>query len=199
MHRQDFKPQWRVPTNADLVRVGVFLAVVALMAWLSGCGGGPTVPPPGPTPTPVATPTPFPTPVACPSPTTCPPARVWKIGIRECADVPFGESCLMDTTPFWVGGRCNEEDRSACTNECGAFRECEPDWDRGPDFFIVSGESNIDGWVRNPANAYQIRLLRVRGRVKVRACWPEGATDQLGVPLDLSESSCGEVTVEPVR
>lgn len=200
MNKRYNGPYWRIPTTADiLIGLGLWVACV-ILAMLTGCGGSP-VAPPSPSPTPTVFPSVPPTPVPCASPATCPPARVWKIGIRECEDVPYGESCLMDTTPFFVGGRCNSESSDGCpVNSCGLRRECEPpESDGGPDFFIVSGGSNIDGWVRNPANSYQIRLLRVRGRVKVRACWPLDAKDQAGVPLDLSQASCGEVTVEPVR
>ncbi len=98
-----------------------------------------------------------------------------------------------------VGGRCNSESSDGCPfNACGTRRECEPaESDGGPDFFIVSGGSNIDGWVRNESNSYQIRLLRVRGKVRVKTCWPVDARDQAGVPLDLSRAQCGEAVIDP--
>ncbi len=170
--------------------------VLSLLVLTLACGGRPTEPI-LPTPTPTATPTPIPTPNACPMPTTCPPAREWKVGLRTCHDVPLGEDCLADTTPFFVGGRCNEEDRSGCSNTCGSFRECEPDYTRGPNFNVKVLSGTFGGWVRNSDNPYQIRLKDVRGKIKVEACWYEGAADQLGVPLDLSGASCGSAVVVP--
>lgn len=187
----------------------IVAAALSLLA-VTHCGGpgGPTI-----VPTPPPTVTPVPTPVFCPSPSTCPPARVWKIGIRECESISPGGTCLVDTTPFWLGGRCNAEDRSACGNSCGSYRECEPnpfDPTQFPSIEIVSGDSNIDRVVRNCTpgylkcdapgdNSYQFRFVHVVGRVKARVCWPIGAKDADGVLLDLSGASCGEVVLEPTR
>jgi hypothetical protein len=170
--------------------------VLSLLVLTLACGGRPTEPIlPTPSPTPI--PSPIPTPNTCPSVSTCPPARVWKVGIRECADVKLGEGCLIDTTPFFLGGRCNAEDRTACSNVCGNYRECEPDYTRGPDFNVKVLSGSLTGWVRNSDNPYQIRLQGVRGKIRVEACWYEGAADQLGVELDLSGASCGSAIVVP--
>ena len=162
---------------------------------LFACGGNPTKPvEPTPTPTPVVT---LPTPHPCPSPEVCPPAREWKVGLRECHEVEFGKGCLVDTTPFFVGGKCNAEGRGGCSSPCGSFRECEPDYDRGPDFRVTVLSGSLGGYSRG-SNPYQLHLSGVRGRIKVQACWYEGAADQEGVPLDLTGASCGTGVVVPI-
>lgn len=169
------------------------LSAIFMLVFLLACGG-PVSPPPPTLPTPQ--PSPSASPVCLPIP-QC-KGRVWKVGIRECADVKFGESCLVDTTPFFEGGRCNSEDNSGCVSDCGAVRACEPDFERGPDFKVTVLSGTLSGYIRNPANPYQLRLQGVKGKIKVQSCWWGDDVDQEdGTPIDLSNASCGQVVFEP--
>lgn len=175
---------------------------------LNSCGTTPTVDPvPTPTVAPTATPT-----TSCPIPSQLCVAREWKIGLRECADVEQGGTCLVDTTPFFVGGRCNAESSGGCPeNACGKRRECEPDpfrEDSFPVLNILSGAANVERVSRNCTpgfpncdapgdNSYQWRFVHVVGRVKFSVCWPLNAVDQHGDAIDLSGASCGVATIDP--
>lgn len=173
----------------------LWIAPFVLLLWF--CGPNPTTPV-TPSPTPVPTPTVVPS--TCPSPASCPSVLRQKVSLRECHDVRKGESCLVDTTTFFVGGRCNTEDSGGCPpNECGVRRECEPPAFPGPELVIVSGGSNFDRVERNDANGYQFRFINVTGRIKFCAQWPEGTRSQAGDVLDLSLQRCEVAVIEPLE
>ena len=152
---------------------------------------------PTPAPQPTATPAPTPVPSICPTPATCPAAAKFGVGLHTCTNVAVGETCVLDSTPRFGPGNgrpCNSDHNEPCQSWCGSWRHCEPPG--GPDWQIVTGSGCVDGAV--PENdGYGYKLRRVRCQVTVRACWPAGARDEEGVPLNLSAAYCGEAVVTP--
>lgn len=207
MRSRDFRPQWRVPTDADLIRIGLLFAALLIGTILWGCGGGPTTPlPPSPTPAPTATPTPLPTPNPHPTPATCPPAAEWGVGLHTCLDIRKGESCVVDSTPRYGDNRgqpCNEEHHEVCGGE--HWRHCEDP--RGPVWSLVGApyctdelrESGAFCWEVNKDNPFQLRVRHIAGRFTATACWPEDAKDEEGVALDMAHARCGSETIRPLE
>lgn len=186
------------------------ILALVLVGLMSACGGG-TGPTVLPTPTPV--PTVSPTPTMCPIPAALCAAREFKAGLHTCADVAFGDTCLVDSTGFFEGGRCNAESSDGCPpNECGRRRECEPDPfnpAQFPQLHILSGANHIERVVRNCTegypncdapgdNSYQWRLVHVTGKVRLEVCWPDGARDQHGDPIDMTHATCGVAVINPL-
>lgn len=110
----------------------------------------------------------------------------------------------MDTTPQ---PRCNAEGSEGCPpNECGRRRECEPE--HGPRFRVEGAKAIAINqecgqaetcWKLNDDNDYQIRLIHVRGTIRVWAEWPEGVTDKHGDPIDLTDARPGFVVIKPTE
>ena len=176
-------------------RVGALAAqlsvVVAGMA-VGSCGSSdptpvaPVTPPPAtpaPTPTPVLAPTPEPTPASCPTLTR------WSSGIHNITDSgsrvvekPYiGGHVLVDSTPLFDGGACNNE-----RDNCGG-RKCEDP--RGGDWWLLEGNSPS----QERGDGYQFRIGPLReGGHRWRVCPRADAMDAQGVPLVVSPAPCTE-------
>lgn len=190
------------------LRKSSFFALFVL-AGVLGCGGPTTPPPPSPTPTPVATTTPQPQ--VCPSPATCPQLTRWgnkahnvlnsqhqdiaeqacNVDRSECSLSKGVKFIVYDSTPFYGAGQtpCNAEHQS-CTAQCGPFlfsesRACEPEM--GP-LWRIEGPVVLRQYQEQ---RYQAKVeVTGTGIIRTRTCAPPGATDGLGLPLDIASTNC---------
>lgn len=205
-------PRWHVPTDADFIRIGIFLAALGLLALVSGCGG-----PAGPgsiatpTPTATATPAPTPTPAFCPKPTSCPALtrfgnkahnvmneRHQDIANEVCnADrsrcrIPVGGFIVYDSTPGFGPNSdpCNGEHGDACRAICAnglvsEMRRCEPE--TGP-LWGLTGPAEV---VQFQENYYQVKVrITGAGTIRTRTCANPEAVNGEGEAVEIAPGNC---------
>ncbi len=97
-------------------------------------------------------------------------------------DKPYvGGHVLVDSTPLFDGGACNDEHDS-----CGG-RDCEDP--RGGDWWLLEGSSPS----QERGDSYQFRIGPLReGTHRWRVCPRADARDAQGVPLVVSPTACTE-------